>query len=70
MRPSKRWPIWKIAVGTAGCAAGALVLFGLSVLLEHLSGGPPVRPDGRAVALSFPTILMMTVLSKWKVEIL
>jgi hypothetical protein len=32
-KKSARWPIWKIALATGGCAAAAVLLFWLSVFM-------------------------------------
>jgi hypothetical protein len=58
-KPPDRWPIWKIAVTTAGCAAGAAALYGLSVLAESAVGEPPEGPYGRKPALTLPGFVMM-----------
>ena len=59
MKQAKRWPIWKIAVVTAGCAVGATVLFWLSALTDRATGGLTTSPAGRSSALTPGSLMLM-----------
>jgi protein-S-isoprenylcysteine O-methyltransferase Ste14 len=57
-RKFTRWPIWKIAVSTAACAAGAVALFWLSVVMGAL-GGEQTRDPTQPQMLALPTFIMI-----------
>jgi hypothetical protein len=58
-KQSKRWPIWKIAVVTAGFTAVAVVLFWLSAHLERSVGGLATQPTGQSPVLTPGSFIMM-----------
>jgi hypothetical protein len=57
-RKFTRWPIWKIAVATAACAAGAAVLFWLSVVMGAVGGEQSEDPN-KTPLLALPTFVMI-----------
>ena len=57
-KQAKRWPIWKIAVTDAGCAAAAVVLFWLSSWIYKSDVEQESGPFGRNPTLSVSNILM------------
>jgi NADH:ubiquinone oxidoreductase subunit 6 (subunit J) len=57
-RKFTRWPIWKIAVATAACAAGAVVLFWLSVVMGTV-GGDQTEDATQTRLLGLPTFIMI-----------
>lgn len=58
-KQAKRWPIWKIALATGGCAVVAAVLFWLSALVEGVSGEQTTTPIRRSPALTVSSFVMM-----------
>lgn len=58
-KPPPRWAIWKIAVATAGCALGSVLLFWLSGLADAAASTSTTQPAAPAQALSFPGVLFM-----------
>ena len=60
---SERWPIWKIAVATAGCALLAGGLPWLSRLAEKVGGEPTTLPSGRQPALTVSSFVMMMAIA-------
>jgi len=58
-KQAKRWPIWKIAIVTAGFAVVAVVLFWLSVVTDRAIGGLTTNPAGRTAALTPGSFIMM-----------
>ena len=56
---SGRWPIWKIAAATGGCAAATALLFWLSALTNQTGGEQAADPLTRSPALTFSVFLMM-----------
>lgn len=61
-RSAERWPIWKIATASAGCAAVAAALFWLSRLAEQLGTPTTTGPSTRTPALTLPSFIMMLAL--------
>jgi len=55
----KRWPIWKIAAATAGAAALAIALFGLSVFLGKAAGPATTNPSGQNAASTLPDLIVL-----------
>ena len=58
-KQAKRWPIWKIAVATAACAAGAVGLFMLSAFMGGVHSGDEADPSEPTAVLPFPTFVMI-----------
>ena len=58
-----RWPIWKIAAATGGCAAAAAVLFWLSAVTDQAGGEQATDPLTRTPALTFSVFLMMMAIA-------
>ena len=55
-KPVKRWPIWKIAVATVGCALLAGVLLWFSLFIQPDAAADPDTPNP---AMTLPSFLMM-----------
>ena len=55
----KRWPIWKIAVATGACFAGAVALFWLSVIMGKGADEQATDPTGQSALLTFPAFIMI-----------
>ena len=58
-----RWPIWRIAATTGGCAAVATLLFWVSAVTDQAGGEQTTDPLTRTPALSFSVFLMMMAIA-------
>lgn len=56
---AKRWPIWKIAVTTVGCALLSAVFFWLSPVANEAVGDHSPDPYSRAPVLTLATLSTM-----------
>ena len=59
-KPPQRWPLWKIAAGTAGCAVASGALIWLSRYMERPGTGDAAR-TGTMTPAAF--LLMVGVMS-------
>jgi hypothetical protein len=60
---AKRWPIWKIALGTAGCGVGAVLLFWLSLLAERLAPAGSANSNSPAAVFTLPAFVAMMAIA-------
>jgi len=57
-KPISRWPTWKIAVWTAGCAVACPALFWLALFADQKLE-KPTSPAGPGSVLTIPSLVMM-----------
>ncbi|MHC4091374.1 MAG: hypothetical protein ACYSVY_14060 [Planctomycetota bacterium] len=57
-KPTQRWPVWKIAVTALCCAAGAVALFWVSLVMARSTSDVPDESASKAV-LTLPACVQM-----------
>ena len=59
----ERWPIWKIAAATVGCAVVSPALFWLTALAEKTLGEQSTDPLASSPVLTLSSLIMMLAIA-------